>query len=144
MGLGKDFTKHKLFKPEAYLACASSKLCEFISSGPALLCQQGPVSVTQCFFFKLWNCQTKLVKQSWSYYQKKLHTSNWKFTMKHFVKKERLFWILSCFFPQQKILNFHNTQCHSIRHQTPIFQTPPKSYATIFWGVHRTLFWSNK
>ena len=35
------------------------------------------------------------------------------------------------------------TECHSIRHQTPKFPTPPKSYATIFFGLRRTLFWSN-
>ena len=37
----------------------------------------------------------------------------------------------------------HMTKCHSIRHQTPKFPTPPKSYATIFFGLLRTLFWSN-
>ena len=35
------------------------------------------------------------------------------------------------------------TKCHSIRHQTPKFPTPQKSYATIFFGLLRTLFWSN-
>ena len=30
-----------------------------------------------------------------------------------------------------------------IRKKGAIFPTPPKSYATIFFGVQRTLFWSN-
>ena len=40
-------------------------------------------------------------------------------------------------------LEVHMTKCHSIRHQTPKFPTPQKSYATIFLGLLRTLFWSN-
>ena len=39
--------------------------------------------------------------------------------------------------------NLHMTKCHSIRHQTPKFPTPQKIYATIFFGLLRTLFWSN-
>ena len=32
------------------------------------------------------------------------------------------------------------TKCHSIRHQTPKFPTPPKSYATIFLGYSGPYF----
>ena len=35
------------------------------------------------------------------------------------------------------------TKCHSIRHQTPKFPTPPKKLCNDFFGVHRTSFWSN-
>ena len=37
----------------------------------------------------------------------------------------------------------YRSKCHSIRHQTPKFPTLPKSYATIFFGLLRTPYWSN-
>ena len=37
----------------------------------------------------------------------------------------------------------HTSRCTVIRTFWAIFPTPPKSYATIFLGVHRTSFWSN-
>ena len=42
-----------------------------------------------------------------------------------------------------KMPHILKSKCHSVRLQTPIFPTPQKSYATIFFGVHRTSFWSN-
>ena len=35
----------------------------------------------------------------------------------------------------------HRIKWQIIRKKGAIFPTPPKSYATIFLGVHRTLFW---
>ena len=39
--------------------------------------------------------------------------------------------------------DFDKSRCTVIRTFWAIFPTPPKSYATIFLGVHRTSFWSN-
>ena len=68
------------------------------------------------------------------------------------VEEERWAWATLDSYIQDNIVHFlwtimldemYTTKCHSIRHQTPKFPTPPKSYATIFFGLLRTLFWSN-
>ena len=57
------------------------------------------------------------------------------------------FSILSYLTPEkvglQIIKPSHLSRCTVIRTFWAIFPTPQKSYALIFFGVHRTLFWSN-
>ena len=54
-----------------------------------------------------------------------------------------LYLYLNSYLYNQLHFYMHLSKCHSIRHKTPKFPTPPKSYATIFFGLLRTPYWSN-
>ena len=92
----------------------------------------------------------KQISELWSIVEKRAKKNFGMVSLQFPIYYSQYFHVVQCNVINVTVQNLHQCFIQYIYDQVTnysekgaIFPTPPKSYATIFFGVQRTLFWSN-